>query len=165
MAAGNGSLEPRKKPSYFPLNPGWLIGILTMVYYNPHITGQYNPLYNPNNQGFFHCSLEAPNLSQVFRNRFLQLQFGDASPLTRLFLRFLNMPCFMVCFVRKKTRPHSGPKERQPNARNNFFFPRSTKVILLHLCAARIGLEATNKQQTDQTNKHEATSSEQTPRQ
>ena len=64
-----------------------------------------------------------------------------------------------------KTRPHSGPKERQPNARNNFFFPRSTKVILLHLCAARIGLEATNKQQTDQTNKHEATSSEQTPRQ
>ncbi len=31
--------EPRKKPSYFPLNPGWLIGILIMVYYNPHITG------------------------------------------------------------------------------------------------------------------------------
>ena len=31
--------EPRKKPSYFPLNPGWLIGILTMVYYNPYITG------------------------------------------------------------------------------------------------------------------------------
>ena len=28
-----------------------------MVYYNPHITGQYNPLYNLNNQGFFHCSL------------------------------------------------------------------------------------------------------------
>ena len=26
--------EPRKKPSYFLLNPGWLIGILTMVYYN-----------------------------------------------------------------------------------------------------------------------------------
>ena len=28
-----------------------------MVYNNPHITGQYNPLYNPNNQGFFHRSL------------------------------------------------------------------------------------------------------------
>ena len=28
-----------KKTSYFPLNPGCLIGILTMVYYNPHITG------------------------------------------------------------------------------------------------------------------------------
>ena len=27
-------VEPRKKPSYFPLNPGWLIGILIMVYYN-----------------------------------------------------------------------------------------------------------------------------------
>ena len=44
-----------------------LIGILTMVYYNPHITGQYNPLYNLNNQGFFHCSgrnsrIRAPGL-------------------------------------------------------------------------------------------------------
>ncbi len=34
-------LEPRKKPSYLPLNPGWLIGILIMAYYNPYITGQY----------------------------------------------------------------------------------------------------------------------------
>ncbi len=33
------SAEPRKKPSYFPLNPGWLIGIITMVFYNPCITG------------------------------------------------------------------------------------------------------------------------------
>ena len=31
-------IEPQQKPSYFPLNPGCLIGILTMVYYNP----QYN---------------------------------------------------------------------------------------------------------------------------
>ncbi len=34
--------EPRKKPSYFPWNTGWLIdliGILIMVYYNPYITG------------------------------------------------------------------------------------------------------------------------------
>ena len=32
---------------------GWLIGILIMVYYNPYITGEYNPLYNLTNQGFF----------------------------------------------------------------------------------------------------------------
>ena len=32
---------------------GCLIGILIMVYYNPYIIGQYNPLYNLNNQGFF----------------------------------------------------------------------------------------------------------------
>ncbi len=31
--------EPRKRPSDFPLNPGWLIGFLIMVYYNPYITG------------------------------------------------------------------------------------------------------------------------------
>ncbi len=30
--------EPRKIPSYFPLNPGCLIGILIVVHYNPHIT-------------------------------------------------------------------------------------------------------------------------------
>ena len=28
-----------KGPSHFPWNTGWLIGILTMAYYNPHITG------------------------------------------------------------------------------------------------------------------------------
>ncbi len=28
-----------KKTSSFPLNPGWLIGILTMVYYNPYVAG------------------------------------------------------------------------------------------------------------------------------
>ena len=27
-----------------------------MVYYNPYITGEYNPLYNPTNQGFFRGS-------------------------------------------------------------------------------------------------------------
>ena len=50
------SSEPRKEPSYFPLNPGWLIGILIVVYYSPYITGEYNHLYNPTNQGFVHCS-------------------------------------------------------------------------------------------------------------
>ena len=30
-----------------------------MVYYNPHTTGKYNPLYTLNNQGpFFHCSTD-----------------------------------------------------------------------------------------------------------
>ena len=34
--------EPRKKKPYFPLY--WLFSmILTLVYYNPHITGQYTP--------------------------------------------------------------------------------------------------------------------------
>ena len=27
-----------------------------MTYHNPHITGYYNPLYNLNSHGFFHCS-------------------------------------------------------------------------------------------------------------
>ena len=29
-----------------------------MVYYNPYMTGYYNPLYNLTNQGFFHCSCD-----------------------------------------------------------------------------------------------------------
>ena len=34
--------EPRKKRlGYFPLNPGWLIGILIMVWYNPHKLGAW----------------------------------------------------------------------------------------------------------------------------
>ena len=31
-----------------------------MVYYSPYIIGEYNPLYNLNNQGFFHCSNGLP---------------------------------------------------------------------------------------------------------
>ena len=45
-------MSHEKNPPTFHYT-GCLIGILTMVYCNPHITGQYNPLYNPNNQGFF----------------------------------------------------------------------------------------------------------------
>ena len=40
-----------KKPSYFPKVFGKL-GILVMVYYNPHMFGQYNPLYSLKNQDF-----------------------------------------------------------------------------------------------------------------
>ena len=49
--------KPRIKPSYFPLNHGCLIGILTMVSYSPHCRVVFYPLYTLNNQGpFFHCS-------------------------------------------------------------------------------------------------------------
>ena len=29
-----------------------------MVCYNPSLTGEYNPLYNPTKSGFFHCSIK-----------------------------------------------------------------------------------------------------------
>ena len=31
------TIHPRKNLSYFPLNPGCLIGILILVYYNDHL--------------------------------------------------------------------------------------------------------------------------------
>ena len=38
-----------------------------MVYYNPYLTGYYNRLYNPTNQGFFHCSFwDFPGTKVVF---------------------------------------------------------------------------------------------------
>ena len=48
-------MSNEKNPPTFHYT-GWLIGILIMVYYIPYITGQYNPLYNPTNQGFFRGS-------------------------------------------------------------------------------------------------------------
>ena len=33
------SWATKKNPYFFPLNPGWLIRILIMVYYDPYITG------------------------------------------------------------------------------------------------------------------------------
>ena len=39
--------EPRKKNLTTVHSTGWLIGILIMAYYNPYITGQYNPLHTP----------------------------------------------------------------------------------------------------------------------
>ena len=51
--------EPRKKKNSdtFSLKY-WLFneGILVTMCYNPHVTGQYNPLYTLNNQVFFHYS-------------------------------------------------------------------------------------------------------------
>ena len=57
-ARGYKYLSHEKNPPTFHYT-GWLIGILIMVYYNPYITGQYNPLYNPANQGFFRGSSES----------------------------------------------------------------------------------------------------------
>ena len=45
LYGNNGSLDPSSndhgsKPTHdIPLNPGWLMGILILVYYNPYITG------------------------------------------------------------------------------------------------------------------------------
>ena len=50
-----------QNPVDIPLKPDWFIGILIMAYYNPHITGWYNPLYTLNNQGqgFFIAQMES----------------------------------------------------------------------------------------------------------
>ena len=45
-------MSHEKKPPTFHYT-GWLIGILIMVYYNPYVTGFYNPLNTLNNQVFF----------------------------------------------------------------------------------------------------------------
>ena len=45
-----------------------------MVYYDPYITGQYNPLYNLTNQGF--CSL----LDCVLPRHLERAQFSGKSP-------------------------------------------------------------------------------------
>ena len=45
-----------------------------MVDYNPYIIGQYNLLYTPTNQGFFHCSFELVELDK--RTRRLRLRFA-----------------------------------------------------------------------------------------
>ena len=42
-----------KKMPYFPLYKLLNRDPYNMVYYNPHLTGQYNPLATLNNQGFF----------------------------------------------------------------------------------------------------------------
>ena len=65
----NSSPEPRKKTLLTFHDTGCLIGIRIMVYYNyynPHITGQYNPLYALNNPGSFNCSPEVEQCSMVW---------------------------------------------------------------------------------------------------
>ena len=48
--------EPHTKKKHYTK---WLIGILILVYHNPHRTGENNPLYTLNSQSFFHCSNHA----------------------------------------------------------------------------------------------------------
>ena len=76
MSTPGNSHEPRKKPSYFPLNPGWLIGILIVVHYNHYIVGWYNPLYNPTKQGFF-CGSD---------DNFPHQPFEDVSPMFKMMI-------------------------------------------------------------------------------
>ena len=49
------SIEPRKKRGLLSIIIRLisLIGILIMVYSNPHLTGEYNPLYTLTNHRFF----------------------------------------------------------------------------------------------------------------
>ena len=54
------SIERRTKTLVAFHYTGCLIGVRIRVYDNPHITGQYNPLYTLNNPGSFHCSIELP---------------------------------------------------------------------------------------------------------
>ena len=55
-AAAAEKLSHEKTRPYFPLY--WLLNRDPYNgYYNPHMTGQYNPLYTLNNQGCFHCSI------------------------------------------------------------------------------------------------------------
>ncbi len=49
-----------------PLNPGWLIGILIVAYYNPYITGKYNPLYQTSNFSDFSECLRSDGRADSF---------------------------------------------------------------------------------------------------
>ena len=44
-----------------------------MVYYNPYITGEYNPLSNLNNQGYFIAQLVIA-IFQTLHDRFMNLK-------------------------------------------------------------------------------------------
>ena len=61
---------------------GWLIGILITAYYNPNITGWYNPLFTANNEGFGHCSVEVGSLSH-YLNGFSTIPGGVLDGISR----------------------------------------------------------------------------------
>ena len=66
--------EPPKKPLLLSMK----YCLVNMDSYNgfiitPFLPGQYNPLYNPTNQGFFHCS----GVSCETNNRFPQIGWVD----------------------------------------------------------------------------------------
>jgi len=71
------NLSHEKTPSYFPLNPGCLIGILIMAYQkNLYITGPYNPLYTLTNPFLFIAHLDLPWLRLRFNLGFLAPKCG-----------------------------------------------------------------------------------------
>ena len=53
---------------------GCFVGILIMVYCNPHTTGYYNQIYTPNDQDVFHCSGEQTQL--VFVHQYFSQSQG-----------------------------------------------------------------------------------------
>ena len=102
--------EPRKKPSYFPWNTGWLIGILIMVYYNPHITGQYNPLYNLTNQGFFSLLMWGFRINFSFRGVRISLSLINQNPRPRTkTLRYLRNKGLIALQSKRETHGFQKP--------------------------------------------------------
>ena len=119
------SLKPPKKTVTFH-STGCLIGILTMVYHNPHITGQYNLLSTLNNrQVFFHCSIgsiyllhnEDSHLSSYLHIGWKPLgprdpgvrglEFGEpVKPSTQPTVRTVDVSCItvFVSFAQQKPR-------------------------------------------------------------
>ena len=83
----------------------WLIGILIMAFYNPYITGQYNPLYTANNKGLGCCSCQLP---RRFAN------FGGPICEAGTSWAFLGM------FFPLKNSPQSFPKKWRDKNKNNF---------------------------------------------
>ena len=79
---------------------GWLIGILIMLYYNPYITGQYNPLYTLNNQGFFHCSHGLMDVPQQSASSIISFWGGSN-------LRVSQVPCMAFAWHRNGSMPFS----------------------------------------------------------
>ena len=52
-------MSPDKNPLLYTKYTACWIGVLKMVHNNPHITGQYNPLNQTTNQGFFIAHMDA----------------------------------------------------------------------------------------------------------
>ncbi len=74
--APSGAIEPRKKPSYFPLNPGWLIGILISWFMKYFLYNWvvFHPLYNPGpTKVFFMAQLVMKEIRQNQINGWLKM--------------------------------------------------------------------------------------------
>lgn len=49
-------LSSDQNPCYFPWNESFNRDPFNVLWFNPHIPGQYHPRNTPNNHGSFHCS-------------------------------------------------------------------------------------------------------------